>query len=1047
MAPWIDIAGWTLLHFIWQGTAIGIVAAVGLRLMSAAAPQVRYVLASAAMATMLVAPIATAARLSSSASAIAGPRLSASAISSATATRLPDVVPGGVASTSAGRAPAGRSRLDAVLPAIVLLWLTGVALLQLRLIGGWWRVRRLHRTSLATTPSAWQTMAEPLARRLGLRRLVHVVEVQAVDIPTVIGCWRPVILLPLGALAGLTPGQADAILVHELAHIRRHDYLVNGLQHVTETLLFYHPAVWWISRRMRIEREHCCDAVVVQLCGDPIDYAAALAELEGGRSRRIALAVAATDGSLVHRIRLLLAAQPSHRRPLADAMVTAFVVAALVIVACGYRWTVRASVDAAPRAQQATPGPEAVVVTVNGEAITDGDLRRRQPLKRDRPDAPLSEVLVAAVDERLVVQRGKRLGYALSDDQFQLILRNLAAQNALASDDAMLAVLNGQQLTLADLRKSIESQVIASRLRFNMAATPVTDGEAREYFASHPDAFLLQTFELARPQVEELLADMHRGPAWERFVQGLRSAAVLVWQRPDMQRAYEAGRALGAAQGRANVPQPAPGSAVVPDWQTYASEHFDIWFRPGFKTGLPRVEREAERAYRRLSADLRHDLATRLSLVLFATDAQRNGVVATGVVPGTQSRILLALDRPDDRFQADVTHEVTHEFEFDVLPAGVPTGGPEWILEGLAEHEGELWAAGDDDLLRGLVRADRVPALSAFQATTERRLPYAIGHAAFDFIKARWGLDGIRRLLFTLRQRQAADRSGLYPAAFGIPAEEFDQAFERYLRERFPPGQAAAPAPEGAAAQRFVGQFEVASIKRNRSGDDVAEGGFQPGGRINARNVTLINLMIAAYATNKIDGGPAWSKTDRFDVVAVGNRSASVAETREMMRALLADRFKLVRRTEMREQPIFDLTVVSQNGQPGPQLKPASPPCPADTATRENLPPSGPPDVSHPACGVIAFGGGVFRGHGVGLEQLANTLSGQVNRSVRNRTALEGAFDFELRWSRPSENPNPNDPPEIFTAVREQLGLQLRSAQGPVPFLVIVSAEQPQLDE
>jgi len=241
--------------------------------------------------------------------------------------------------------------------------------------------------------------------------------------------------------------------------------------------------------------------------------------------------------------------------------------------------------------------------------------------------------------------------------------------------------------------------------------------------------------------------------------------------------------------------------------------------------------------------------------------------------------------------------------------------------------------------------------------------------------------------------------------------------------------------------------FEAASIKRNRSADDFAEGGFQPGGRINARNVTLVNLMIAAYATGSIDGGPAWSKTDRFDVIAAGNRDASVAETREMMRTLLADRFKLVTRTEMREEPIFDLTVIGPNGRTGPQLKPASPPCPTGTNTGESLPPSGSPDLNHPACGVIAFGGGVFRGHGVGLEQIANTLSGQVNRSVRNRTSLEGSFDFELRWSRPSEGPNPNDPPEIFTAVREQLGLEFRATRGPVPFLVIVSAEQPQVDQ
>src|SRR5689334_2437717 len=156
--------------------------------------------------------------------------------------------------------------------------------------------------------------------------------------------------------------------------------------------------------------------------------------------------------------------------------------------------------------------------------------------------------------------------------------------------------------------------------------------------------------------------------------------------------------------------------------------------------------------------------------------------------------------------------------------------------------------------------------------------------------------------------------------------------------------------------------FEVASIKRNRSGSDFAEGGFQPGGRINARNVTLVNLMIAAYATTKIDGGPAWATTDRFDVVATGNRNASVAETRQMLRTLLADRFKLVVRTEMRDEPIFELT-----GK-GADLKPTSPPCP--TSNRENAaPPAGPPDVAHPPCGVITFGGGVFRAHGATLDQ------------------------------------------------------------------------------
>ena len=240
--------------------------------------------------------------------------------------------------------------------------------------------------------------------------------------------------------------------------------------------------------------------------------------------------------------------------------------------------------------------------------------------------------------------------------------------------------------------------------------------------------------------------------------------------------------------------------------------------------------------------------------------------------------------------------------------------------------------------------------------------------------------------------------------------------------------------------------FEAASIKRNRSGDDIAEGGFQPGGRINARNISLFNLMTAAYGTLKIDGGPAWTRTDRFDVIAVGDRNASVADTRKMLQALLAERFKLVTRTETREEPTFDLTLVRQDRQLGSQLKRAASEC--SPTQRESLPPATtPPDLNHPACGVIAFGGGLYRGHGVTLDQIAASLTQPANRLVKNRTTLEGLYDYELRFSRPSDNPNPSDPPEIFTAVREQLGLQLRPSRGGVDFIVIVSAQQPQVDE
>lgn len=177
-----------------------------------------------------------------------------------------------------------------------------------------------------------------MASRLGLRRAVHIVDSLLMDTPTVVGWLRPVILLPIAALANLTPAQVEAILAHELAHIRRHDYLVNLLQTLAETLLFYHPAVWWVSGRIRSEREHCCDTVAVEACGDALGYAAALAELESSRTGRpfptgqAALALAATGGSLLERVRRVLRVPVDDVRPARTEAMPAMMTAALVLL-------------------------------------------------------------------------------------------------------------------------------------------------------------------------------------------------------------------------------------------------------------------------------------------------------------------------------------------------------------------------------------------------------------------------------------------------------------------------------------------------------------------------------------------------------------------------------------------------------------------------------------------------------------------------------------------------------------------------------------------
>src|SRR6185295_3081242 len=151
------------------------------------------------------------------------------------------------------------------------------------------------------------------AQRLGVRQAVAILQSTLVDVPAVVVVVRPLVLVPASALTGLSTRELEAVLAHELAHIRRHDYLVNLLQTTIETLFFYHPAVWWVSAQARQEREHCCDDLAVAACGDVLTYARALTALEHLRGCEVQLAVAASGGSLLVRIqRLLRRGAPAH---------------------------------------------------------------------------------------------------------------------------------------------------------------------------------------------------------------------------------------------------------------------------------------------------------------------------------------------------------------------------------------------------------------------------------------------------------------------------------------------------------------------------------------------------------------------------------------------------------------------------------------------------------------------------------------------------------------------------------------------------------------
>ena len=310
----IDVAGWTLVHFAWQGALVALATALELWLLRRAAPQSRYVVSCLALAIMLALPGATAWRLLSAPTALeaAGPaRRNVFMRVTPNPPAAHDRFIVGMRRQMAAPVVEKRGASSPlVLPIVVSLWFTGVCLLLVRLAGGWWRVRRLQELARALPVSEWQDAAARLAEQIGLTRAVRVVDAAFVETPLVVGWVEPVVLLPVAALAGLTPQQVRAILAHELAHVRRHDALVNAAQTIAETLLFYHPAVWWLSSRIRIEREHCCDDVALAVSGDPYGYASALAELESWRTTPPALSLAATGGSLLRRVTRVLTPAP-----------------------------------------------------------------------------------------------------------------------------------------------------------------------------------------------------------------------------------------------------------------------------------------------------------------------------------------------------------------------------------------------------------------------------------------------------------------------------------------------------------------------------------------------------------------------------------------------------------------------------------------------------------------------------------------------------------------------------------------------------------------
>ena len=485
-------------------------------------------------------------------------------------------------------------RLRGWLPTIVGVWAAGVGLLSLRLFAGWRAIRRLRGAAREIDDPVWIGRFADLRGRLGVSRAVRLLSSASATVPFVVGWLRPVVLVPAGLLTGLTPSELEAIFAHELAHIRRHDFLVNLLQNVVETLLFYHPAVWWMSSQIRKEREHCCDDVAAAVCGGALGYAKALVALEQLRPAT-GLVVAVSGGSLLERIRRLAGASASgaHRSAWPLPALGLFLGAAIALVAAGE------SSQGQQKEEHRLPttftggeiiarvGPEVILAS---DVLPDANRQLQKVLERNVEPPPAGEIerlrklyvskfLERVIETKLVIVEARR---SLPEEAWGKIEKQFNEQFDKEYLKKMLDSEECRSRTELDrkLRKAGSSLEALRRQAFENSfaqhwmeekvkvGREVTDERVRDYYQSHDDLAAVP-FADVEAFIRKLIHDGRLGARRLRYRANLRTK-IPVWNifepaagefdaestaEPGGQR--EAGAALPAEDGTA---KPAVGT-------------------------------------------------------------------------------------------------------------------------------------------------------------------------------------------------------------------------------------------------------------------------------------------------------------------------------------------------------------------------------------------------------------------------------------------------------------------------------------------------------
>ena len=305
MSYTLDALAWTLIHFCWQAAAVAVVYRIASLVLARGRSEMRYALSLAALLLMVGGALGTFAwEMRSATSSPALPNIAAEMKSVALRAALQQKATPG--KQVVGLVSDVSSSMN-LLRWIDGLWVLGVGVLSMRSIGGWWLIQRLRATAVDEAPEALQASFARIGVALGIRRETLLRISSAVAGPITIGALRTMVLLPLSSLTLLGPEELEMVLAHELAHVRRADFLCNIAQTLVETLFFFHPAVWWIGKQIRHERELCCDDLALKICPNPVTYATALFRLEEQRARQWRLAMALNGNQSHQTLRLRIA--------------------------------------------------------------------------------------------------------------------------------------------------------------------------------------------------------------------------------------------------------------------------------------------------------------------------------------------------------------------------------------------------------------------------------------------------------------------------------------------------------------------------------------------------------------------------------------------------------------------------------------------------------------------------------------------------------------------------------------------------------------------